>query len=205
VIERLRSAGRRLANSPGAQLVVGAAILTVAFPAHVSGAIGMAVLAGALGVAVVVAWPHAPAWLRSPPERVTSALVIATVVVAGRRDSDRLRFAGTMGALTVLDDSAVELIQDQTAGRGADLVIDATGTAEAIDLALRAVRRRGRFAAVGMSGQPVVRVPWDLAVSRAVDATFSMSSNGTAWAPARAAWATNPPRAARFRARASAT
>ena len=112
------------------------------------------------------------------------AMGAATVVVAGRRDSDRLRFAGTMGALTVLDDSAVELIQDQTAGRGADLVIDATGTAEAIDLALRAVRRRGRFAAVGMSGQPVVRVPWDLAVSQAVDATFSMSSNGTAWAPA---------------------
>jgi L-iditol 2-dehydrogenase len=112
------------------------------------------------------------------------AMGAATVVVAGRRDSDRLRFAGTVGALTVLDDSAVELIQDQTAGRGADLVIDATGTAEAIDLALRAVRRRGRFAAVGMSGQPVVRVPWDLAVSRAVDATFSMSSNGTAWAPA---------------------
>jgi len=83
VIERLRSAGRWLGNSPGAQLVVGAAILAVAFPAHASGALGLATLAGALGVAAVAAWPHAPAWLRSPPERVASALVIATVVVVG--------------------------------------------------------------------------------------------------------------------------
>ena len=35
-----------------------------------------------------------------------------------------------------------------------------------------------------MGGRPAVSVPWDLAVSRAVDATFSMSSNATAWDPA---------------------
>lgn len=81
--ERLRSAGKLLATSPGAQLVVGAAVLAVAFPANVSGALGLAALAGALGVAAVAAWPHAPAWLRSPPEHVTSALVIAVVVVVG--------------------------------------------------------------------------------------------------------------------------
>jgi hypothetical protein len=83
VIEGLRSAGRWLAHSPGAQLVVGAAVLALAFPAHASGAIGLATLAGALGMAAVVAWPHAPTWLRSPPERIASALVIAVVVVAG--------------------------------------------------------------------------------------------------------------------------
>ena len=112
------------------------------------------------------------------------AMGAATVVVAGRRDSDRLRFAATIGAVTTVGDAAVELIHDLTAGRGADLVIDATGSAEAIALALRAVRRRGRLAAVGMSGRPAVPVPWDLAVSRAVDASFSMSSNATAWDPA---------------------
>jgi hypothetical protein len=83
VIEWVRSAGRRLVSSPGAQLVVGAALLALAFPAHASGALGLATLAGALGVAAVAAWPHAPAWVRSPPERVASALVITIVVVAG--------------------------------------------------------------------------------------------------------------------------
>jgi L-iditol 2-dehydrogenase len=112
------------------------------------------------------------------------AMGAATVVVAGRHDSDRLRFAATIGALTTLDGAAGELINDLSAGRGADLVIDATGSAEAIALALGAVRRRGRLVAVGMSGQPAVTVPWDLAVARAVDASFSMSSNATAWDPA---------------------
>lgn len=70
-------------NSPGGQLVVGAAILALAFPARSSGSLGLGALAGALGVAAVIAWPHAPAWVRSPPERIASALVIATVVVVG--------------------------------------------------------------------------------------------------------------------------
>jgi hypothetical protein len=81
--ERLAAAGRWLATRPGTQLVVGAVLLALAFPTSTSGAIGMAVLAGALGVAVVIAWPEAPAWLRSPPERVAGPLVIAIVVIAG--------------------------------------------------------------------------------------------------------------------------
>jgi len=81
--DRVRAAARALGRSPGAQLVVGAAVLAVAFPAHVSGALGMATLAGALGVAGVAVWPSAPAWLRSPPERVASTLVVCVVVVVG--------------------------------------------------------------------------------------------------------------------------
>ena len=112
------------------------------------------------------------------------AMGAAQVVMAGRHDSDRLRFAATLGARTAVGDAAVELVRELTAGRGADLVVDATGSAEAIGQALGAVRRRGRMVAVGMSGQPSVLVPWDLAVTRAVDVAFSMSSNGTAWEPA---------------------
>ncbi len=63
--------------------MIGAALLALAFPAHVSGALGLATLAGALGVAAVVAWPHAPPWLRQPPERIASTLVICTVSVVG--------------------------------------------------------------------------------------------------------------------------
>jgi hypothetical protein len=83
MIERLRAAAGRLVHSPAWQLVVGGAVLALAFPGHVSGSLGLAVLAGALGVATAVAWPHAPDWLRAPPERVASALVIAIVVVTG--------------------------------------------------------------------------------------------------------------------------
>lgn len=133
------------------------------------------------GDVVLIVGPGPVGILLAAAARVMGA---ASVVVAGRHDSDRLRFAASIGALTAVGDPALELIRDQTAGRGADLVIDATGSAEAIALALGAVRRRGRLVAVGMSGQPQVSIPWDLAVSRAVDASFSMSSNATAWDPA---------------------
>ena len=107
----------------------------------------------------------------------------AHVVVVGRSGSDRLRFAATLGFATATDD-AVDLVNELTGGRGADVVVDASGSAEAIATALALVRRRGRFVAIGMTGRPTVSVPWDLAITRAVDMTFSMSSSGSAWDPA---------------------
>ncbi|MBS1124401.1 MAG: hypothetical protein H6Q90_6629, partial [Deltaproteobacteria bacterium] len=66
---------RRIAASPGVQLVVCGVLLAFAFPARSSGAIGLSIIGGALGVGVARLWPHAPAFLRSPPGDVTSALV----------------------------------------------------------------------------------------------------------------------------------
>ncbi len=111
------------------------------------------------------------------------AMGAAHVLVVGRSESDRLRFAATLGFATATD-GAVDLVTELTAGRGADVVVDASGSAEAIATALTLVRRRGRFVAIGMSGRATVSVPWDLAITRAVDMTFSMSSSGSAWDPA---------------------
>jgi L-iditol 2-dehydrogenase len=112
------------------------------------------------------------------------AMGAGDVVVAGRRESDRLRFAASLDLETVVGDGATGLIHDRTAGRGADLVIDATGSVEGVAQCLGAVRRHGRMVALGLSGRPTVAVPWDQAVARAIDVTFAMSSNGTAWDPA---------------------
>jgi hypothetical protein len=79
----LRRVGQALARSPGWQLVVGGAILALAFPTSVSGAIGLMVIAGALGVGVAVAWPQSPSWLRTPPERLTTAFIMLVVAVTG--------------------------------------------------------------------------------------------------------------------------
>ena len=112
------------------------------------------------------------------------AMGAMTVLLVGRHDSERLDFGRLLGLRTVLTDEALAVVTELTAGRGADLVIDATGSSEAISLALHAVRRRGRMVAVGMTGQSAVTVPWDLAISRAADASFSLSSSATAWDPA---------------------
>ena len=118
------------------------------------------------------------------------ALGAANVVVVGRGPSERLRFAASLGLDTAIDIETDAHVRELTAGRGADLVVEATGSAAAIALALTIVRRRGRLIAVGLSGHPDVPVPWDLAVTRAVDVAFSMSSSGTAWDPALAILAT---------------
>jgi threonine dehydrogenase-like Zn-dependent dehydrogenase len=55
---------------------------------------------------------------------------------------------------------------------------------DGIGLAFEAVKRRGRMAAIGLSGVPDLDIPWDVAVSRAIDLTFSMSSSSSAWEPA---------------------
>jgi L-iditol 2-dehydrogenase len=112
------------------------------------------------------------------------AMGAGQVFVAGRAASSRVAFAATLGFGVAEGPTAEETVRAATDGRGADLVVDASGTADGIALAIAAARRRGRMVAVGLSGTPTVSVPWDMAVSRALDLTFSMSSSGAAWDPA---------------------
>jgi hypothetical protein len=83
VLAWLRSAGRGFASSPAAQLVVGAVILALAFPGRATGSLGLAVLAGALGIAVRGVWPRLPDFVRAPPDSTATALVIAIIAVVG--------------------------------------------------------------------------------------------------------------------------
>ena len=72
-----------LTERPVAILVAGASILAIAFPRHVTGTLGVLVLAGAAAVALARWWPRAPGWLRKPPEDFTGTLVISIVVAVG--------------------------------------------------------------------------------------------------------------------------
>lgn len=79
----LRAAGHHLARSPGWQLVVGGAVLALAFPGRLAGTVGAAILAAGCGIAALLAWPRLPGWLRRPPADVTSTLVVALVIACG--------------------------------------------------------------------------------------------------------------------------
>jgi len=83
VIDLLRAAGVRLLRSPWWQLVIGGAILALLFPSRLSGSVGLAIVAGGLGVGVMLAWPQLPEWMRSPPDRMAGAFVVALVVAMG--------------------------------------------------------------------------------------------------------------------------
>ena len=68
MIDWLSAALGKLVRSPGWQLVVAGVILAFAFPSHVSGTIGLIILAAALGIGVYRLWPKLRAPKRSSAE-----------------------------------------------------------------------------------------------------------------------------------------
>ena len=77
-------------------------------------------------------------------------------------------------------DTAAEVIRF-TGGNGADAVVECTGAEPAIVSGLKAVRRLGRFVAIGLTGRPEISVPWDDLVFRSPDVHFSLSSTHRSW------------------------
>jgi (R,R)-butanediol dehydrogenase / meso-butanediol dehydrogenase / diacetyl reductase len=92
------------------------------------------------------------------------AFIVAAASAAGASplialdiDDDRLATARTLGAATVIDARGRELdaaILEATAGEGAEVVIEASGTPGAPAAAARAARRGGRVLIVGLQSAP---------------------------------------------------
>jgi len=78
----VRRAARWIWERPGAQLVLGALVIAIAFPSTPAASISLAVIAGALGIVVLQYWPDTPSWAREPG-RWGTALVLVFIVLAG--------------------------------------------------------------------------------------------------------------------------
>ena len=83
MIDWLSAALAKLVRSPGWQLVVAGVILAFAFPSHVSGTIGLVILAAALGIGVYRLWPKLPQQVRTPNEQLASMFTLALVISLG--------------------------------------------------------------------------------------------------------------------------
>jgi L-iditol 2-dehydrogenase len=121
---------------------------------------------------------------------VARAAGAGRVVLAGRPSSKgRLELAAALGIETWLDDGSPDDgssgIADRahagTAGRGADLVVETSGSAGGIATCVRAARRRGSMLVLGVPDGPSVEVPWGVAMNRALDVVFSLSSSWSSW------------------------
>ena len=124
------------------------------------------------------------------PIGILSALVARAagagrVVLAGRPSSKgRLELAASQGIETWLDDDSTPIpdrVHAETAGRGADLVVEASGSAGAVATCMAAARRRGTMLVLGVPDGPVAEVPWGVAMNRALDVVFSLSSSWSSW------------------------
>jgi L-iditol 2-dehydrogenase len=110
----------------------------------------------------------------------------ATVIATGIGRSEEVRFpvCRKLGADYCLNAETMNIeaaVRALTGGRGADLVIEASGSPAAIAQSFRLVRTGGRISAIGLSGKDGVTVPWDVAMHKVVDISFNMSSSATSW------------------------
>ena len=108
---------------------------------------------------MVVSGPGAIGLLTSQVVKAAGAKV---VVLGTDADEARLEMAKQLGAdltFNVQQDDTLTLIQEMTHGLGADVVFECSGAAPSAQHCLSLVRRRGRYAQVGLFGRPIA---WDL-------------------------------------------
>jgi alcohol dehydrogenase len=107
---------------------------------------------------------------------VTSALVMgAGQVLAIDLVADRRRRAAALGAVPIEGDPVSE-VRRATAGRGADVVIEAVGADATIELALSLAGRRGRVSVVGVSQNRAFPIDMALAQVKCLELTIGLCS-----------------------------
>jgi L-iditol 2-dehydrogenase len=97
----------------------------------------------------------------------------------------RLSAARTMPALdfvwNVEKEDVVSRIADLTAGRGSDLVIEASGSEAGISLGVELVRKTGRLSAIGLTARDRIQFPYDAAMFKSIDFFFNLSTSYSSW------------------------
>jgi len=96
----------------------------------------------------------------------------------------RLPKAKELGADEIIladQQDAVKEILRMTNGRGADLVVEASGAPRAIASTFEVVRRMGRISQIGLTGRDEITIPWDKAAWKVCDLYFNMSTGYTCW------------------------
>lgn len=73
------------------------------------------------------------------------------------------------------------IIMEHTNGRGADLIVEASGAAPGIASAFKLVRKLGRISAIGLTGKEKIEFPYDAGMFKSVDFTFNLSTSYTSW------------------------
>jgi L-iditol 2-dehydrogenase len=132
---------------------------------------------------VVVVGPGPIGLLSVMAARAAGAREIALVGVKADLDR-RLAKGKELGAdhILVADaGNAVEAVAALTSGRGADVVVEASGAPPGIASTVGMVRRLGRIAVIGMTGREQISFPWDAAIWKMCTIIFNLSTGYTSW------------------------
>lgn len=108
----------------------------------------------------------------------------AVVLCGVSRDRQRLAFAerelGVAHTVDVQTEDAVKRIAELSGGYGADVVVECAGAAPAIDLALQAVRKRGKVSLMGLPGRKV-EVDFEKIAYKELAVSGGIGQRRTAW------------------------
>jgi L-iditol 2-dehydrogenase len=109
------------------------------------------------------------------------------VVLIGTDADEELRLPtarkiGTIDrVLNVQRDDVPKLVLDLTQGRGADLVVEASGAERGIALGVQLVRKLGRVTAIGLTARPDVAFPYATGMFKSATYVFNLSTSYTSW------------------------
>lgn len=108
------------------------------------------------------------------------------IALVGVKADAKLRLAvgkqiGADHIIVADEEDAVQKINTLTYGRGADLVVEASGSSAAIASTVPMVRRLGRIAVIGMTSRDQISFPWNAAIWKMCTIVFNLSTGYTSW------------------------
>lgn len=83
--------------------------------------------------------------------------------------------------VNVAETDPVKYVMDLTGGRGADIVVECSGSPRAIPMIPDLLRKQGRACIIGLTGGKKVEVEWDKFAFKAITVVFNMSTYYTSW------------------------
>ena len=108
------------------------------------------------------------------------------VLLSGITASEYCRFdaARKLGAdyiVNVQKEDLAGTVQELTDGKGADCVIETSGSPAAIAQCVDLLKKNGRLIGMGIPSEKMIQFPWKDAVLKSLEFYFSMSTSYTAW------------------------
>lgn len=118
--------------------------------------------------------------------QVARAAGAREVMIVGAPADEALRLATArkLGFKEVVNFAKVNPLErclELTDGRGADLVIECSGSPAAIAQSVELTRKWGRICAIGLTGKRPVQLDWDAAMTKVLTLYFNMSTAYASW------------------------
>ena len=99
------------------------------------------------------------------------------------KDAERLELGKKLGAYRVIDvlkESIDDIITEQTAGMGANVVLECSGSSRAVSAGFDVIKKGGQYTQIGLFGAPIT-LDFAKIAYKEIKATGSLGQKWSAW------------------------